>query len=239
MATVARAREERQAALARLDVFSALSDAEQSVVSKVARLRRYEKGRAVVAQGAVTDAAFGVVTGRLRVSLSRANGSGESTLTILGPGELFGELGLFQDGSRSARVTALEDARVLAISKPVFLSVLERSAAGSLALCRLLASRVRQLAQHLDEVTAMPVEQRLARKLVLLVERWGEPARGGLGIGLKLSQQELADLADTTRQTVNQCLARWRKAGIVASGTGRLVVSDLRRLEQCASGMGS
>jgi len=235
MAKTPGGRDQLRAALARLDVLSSLSAAQQDEVADVARLRHYGKGRVVVAQGATTEGAFGVVSGRVRVSISRANGV-DATLAILGAGELFGELGLFHDGTRSARVTTLEEASVLSINKTDVLRFLERSPAASLALCRLLASRVRQLAHHLDEVTAMPVEQRLARKLVLLTERWGERMAGGLGIGLTLSQRELAELADTSRQSANQCLTKWRRAGIVASTTKRVVVSDLGRLKRCAAG---
>jgi CRP-like cAMP-binding protein len=235
MAKVSGAREERRAALARLDVLSSLSDRDREALADVARLQRYAKGRVVVTQGAVTEAAFGVVSGRLRVSISRANGN-DATLAILGSGEIFGELGLFQDGSRSARVTAIEETLLLIIEKAECLRALERSSAASLALCRLLAARIRQLADHLDEVTAMPVEQRLARKLVVLAERWGEPLAGGVGIGLSLSQRELAELADTSRQSANQCLTKWRRAGIVGSTTKRVVISDLRRLQRCADG---
>ncbi|RYZ09098.1 MAG: Crp/Fnr family transcriptional regulator [Myxococcales bacterium] len=234
MATNGGAGEVRRAALARLEVFSSLTEAERGVVAQQARIRRFVKGRVVVRQGEAADATFGVITGRLRVSLSRANGS-EITLAILGPGELCGELGLFQDGSRSARISTLDDASLLVVNKANFLLILESSAAGSLALCRLLAARVRKLARHLDEVTAMPVEQRLARQLLILVDRWGEPAPGGVGISLQLSQQDFADLADTTRQSVNQCLARWRQSGIVTSTPGRVIVSDLRRLRDAAS----
>jgi CRP/FNR family cyclic AMP-dependent transcriptional regulator len=238
MPTGQRARDEKRAALARIEVFSALNDSERETVAEVAQLRRYGKGRALVTQGSVTDATFGIVTGRLRVSLSRADGS-EAALAILGPGELFGELGLFQDGSRSARVTALEDVCVLSIAKRELLRTLERSPAASLALCRLLASRVRGLADHFDEVTAMPVEQRLARRLVFLAERWGQSSRTGTHISLKLSQQELAELADTSRQTANKCFTKWRKAGILAATGSRLVISDRHRLEGCANGTGS
>lgn len=235
MATGPRRQDEKRAALARLDVFAAMNEAERAAVAELAQLRRYGKGRTVVTQGSETEATYGIVTGRLRVSLSRADGS-EATLSILGPGELFGELGLFQDGSRSARVTALEDVSVLSIGKADLLRTLERSPAASLALCRLLAWRVRQLAQHFEEVTAMPVEQRLARKLVFLAQRWGTPTSAGLAISLKLSQQELAELADTSRQTANKCFTKWRKAGILAVASGKLVIRDRRRLERCANG---
>jgi CRP/FNR family cyclic AMP-dependent transcriptional regulator len=222
MPTGRRARDEKHAALARLEVFSALSESERDAVAEVARLRRYGKGRALVTQGSVTEATFGIVTGRLRVSLSRADGS-EAALAILGPGQIFGELGLFQDGSRSARVTALEDVSVLSIGKSELLYILERSPAASLALCRLLASRVRQLARHFDEVTAMPVEQRLARKLVFLAQRWGQSSGAGTYISL---------------QSANKCFTKWRKLGILASTTSRLVIQDRRRLEGCANGIG-
>ena len=233
MATRPRERDQKRAAIGRLDVFSAFSDRELDGLAELAQLRRYTRGRTLVKQGDLTDAAFGIVSGRLRVSLSRADGS-EATLTLLGPGELVGELALFQDGSRSAHVTALEDACVLSIGKSTLLGALKRSPAASLALCRLLASRVRQLAQHFEEVTAVPVEQRLARKLVFLAARWGAPTTGGVGISLRLSQQELAELVDTSRQSANKCLTKWRRSGVLASSARTLVIRDLSALQRCA-----
>ncbi|HKO51367.1 MAG TPA: Crp/Fnr family transcriptional regulator [Polyangiaceae bacterium] len=233
MATRPRASDPKRAALRRLDVFSAFSDAELDSLAELAQLRRYARGRTLVKQGDLSEAAFGIVSGRLRVSLSRADGS-EATLTLLGPGELVGELGLFEAASRSAHVTALEDACVLTVGKSAFLGALKRSPAASLELCRLLASRVRQLAQHFEEVTAVPVEQRLARKLVFLAARWGAPTAGGVGLNLKLSQQELAELVDTSRQSANKCLSKWRSSGVLASSTRTLVIRDLSALQRCA-----
>jgi CRP-like cAMP-binding protein len=229
------ARDEKRAALERLEVFAALSEGERAALAQLARLQRFGKGRTLVAQGAVAEATFGIVNGRLKVALARADGS-DATLSILGPGELVGELGLFQDGTRSAQVTALEDVCVLTFPKPALLAFLELTPAASLALCRLLASRLRQLAEHFEAVTALPVEQRLARKLLLLAERWGEPTANGVGIGLPLSQQALAELADTSRQSANKCLNRWRKAGILLPSTRRLVVCDMKALRHWAAG---
>jgi CRP/FNR family transcriptional regulator len=224
----------KRAALGRLDVFSAFSDAELDSLCELAQLRHYARGRTLVRQGDLTDAAFGIVSGKLRVSLSRADGS-EATLTLLGQGELVGELALFQDGSRSAHVTALEDACVLTIGKSAFLGALKRSPAASLELCRLLASRVRQLAQHFEEVTAVPVEQRLARKLIFLAARWGAPTTGGVGISLTLSQQELAELVDTSRQSANKCLTKWRRAGVLATSARKMVILDVETLRRCGA----
>jgi CRP-like cAMP-binding protein len=228
-----RTRDSKRAALERLEIFSAFGDTELTALARVAQLRRYGKGRTLVVQGTHTEATFGIVSGRLRVSLGRANGS-EATLAILGPGELVGELGLFQDGSRSARVTAIEETCVVSVTKSDLLSALGRSPAASLALCRLLASRVRQLAQHFEEVTAMPVEQRLARKLVFLAARWGEPSARGVGISLNLSQEELAQLVDTSRQSANKCLMKWRRSGILASSTRHVLIRDVQALHLCA-----
>ncbi|MES1189072.1 MAG: Crp/Fnr family transcriptional regulator [Myxococcales bacterium] len=233
MPTRPRPQDQQRVAFERLEVFSAFGATELAALAPVAQVRRYAKGRTLVAQGALTETTFGIVSGRLRVSLSRANGS-DATLAILGPGELVGELGLFQNGSRSARVTAMEEVCVLSVPKSALLAALGRSPAASLALCRLLAARVRQLAQHFEEVTAMSVEQRLARKLVFLAGRWGEPTAGGIGIRLALSQQELAELVDTSRQSTNKCLMKWRKSGVLGSVTRRLVIRDLPALRLCA-----
>lgn len=233
MATGPRGREPKRAALARLTVLSALQGREREEAIEHARLLGCRGGKVLAVQGAHADSVFGVVSGSLKVTLARSDGS-EAILTLLGPGELVGELGLFQDGVRAARVTALEEGSVLALDKRVLLSLLQRSPAAALALAALIAARMRQLAQHFEEVTAMPVEQRMARKLLFLVERFGRPQDAGIGLGLKLSQAEIAQLADTTRQTANRWLAEWRRRGVVAVRGRGLYVSDVDYLRRIA-----
>jgi CRP-like cAMP-binding protein len=94
------------------------------------------------------------------------------------------------------------------------------------------------MAQHFEDVTAPSVQQRLARKLVRLAERRGRstPLREGVVIDVALSQQELAELAETSRQSVNRWLQAWRDRRIVGSVGRRLLVRDLDALRRIAAG---
>jgi len=174
-----------------------------------------------------------VAAGKLKVVAPR-NGGRDATLHILGPGDVFGEVALFQPGGRTARVAAIEESVLMVIDHRDFLDLLSRSAELSRRLLALLAARLKNTIQHFDETTSLEAPQRLARKILLLAEQLGVPEGGGIVLTLRLSQTELGELVDSTRQTVNRLLRAWQEAGIVDTTGGRLVVRDMAALRAAA-----
>lgn len=216
-----------------IPLFAPLSDDDLEALQ--ATELRAKRGTIVVAQGTAADALYVVLSGSLRVSLIRGDG-GEAVLGLMGPGELFGELGMFRDDTRSAQVRATEGTTLLVIKRRAFREVLGRSAPLAVGVCELLAARVRSLTRHFDEVTGAPVERRLARKLLSLAERFGRLEGEAVRLELRLSQEELGRLAETSRQSVNRLLQEWKSAGLIGEQGRRLVLLQVRALRAIAEG---
>jgi CRP-like cAMP-binding protein len=125
---------------------------------------------------------------------------------------------------------------VARIDAAAFERALSQSSLLARRLLGVLAARLLAATEHHEEVLRDEVASRLARKLLLLAARFGGKADGGVAVSLRLSQQDLADLADTSRQTVNKLLRGWGRQGWVGRHDGRLVIHDLAALRAlCAT----
>jgi CRP/FNR family cyclic AMP-dependent transcriptional regulator len=225
--------ERLRAALAAIPLFAALEPGDLRRISGCARTERVQAADIVIERGAPADALYAVAAGKLKVVAPRHAGR-DATLHILGPGDVFGEVALFDTEGRTARVTAIEESVLLVIDRREFVDLLSRSPELSRRLLSLMANRIKNTIAHFDATTSLDVPQRLARKLLFLAEHYGVREGTGVAITLKLSQSELGDLVDSTRQSVNRELRRWNEAGILAMDDGRIVVVDAAALRGIA-----
>ncbi len=216
--------------LAAIPLLSSLAEADMQRLAGCARTQRVPAGHVIIERGDPPEALFAVVTGKLKVVAPRSAGR-DATLHILGPGDVFGEVALFHADGRTARVTAIEASVLLVVDRRDFMDLLARSSELSARMLSLMAARLRNTIAHFDATTSLDVPARLARKLLLLAEDFGVRDGKRIVLALKLSQSELGDLVDSSRQTVNRELRRWREEGIVTTEGGRLVVLDLQRLQ--------
>jgi CRP/FNR family transcriptional regulator, cyclic AMP receptor protein len=188
----------------------------------------------VIERGDPAQALFAIERGKLKVVAPRPGGR-DATLQILGPGDVFGEVALFQEQGRTARVTALEDAVLLVLDRRDFMQLVQRRSELATRVLTLMARRLHDTIAHLDATTSLEVAQRLARKLLSLGELFGaRDAAGHISVLLSLSQSELAELVDSSRQTVNRLLREWRGRGVLRMDGGRLVLMDLDALRALA-----
>jgi CRP/FNR family cyclic AMP-dependent transcriptional regulator len=222
-------------ALAEVPLFAGVEAPVLSAMARHARVLERKKRQAVIRQGAPADAVYGVVRGYLKIALENADGSSAS-LSVLGPGDIFGEIGVLGGVARSAALVALEDAVLLSIPGAVFLEALGRSAALGLALSRLLAERLRITGEHFSHVTMLPAPARFAQRLLLLIERFGRAAAAGTVLDVPLTQLDLAELAQLSRQRTNQLLQELKRREVLAWEGRRLVVLDVERLRGVAAG---
>jgi CRP-like cAMP-binding protein len=219
--------------LAGIPLLSGLAEADMQRIAQCTRTQRVLAGQVIIERGDPPGALFVVATGKLKVVAPRSEGR-NATLHILGPGDVFGEVALFHADGRTARVTAIEESVLLVVDRRDFMDLLARSNELSTRMLTLMASRLSSTIAHFDATTSLDVPARLARKLLLLVEDFGVPDGKRFVLTLKLSQSELGDLVDSSRQTVNRELRRWHDEGIVTTEEGRLVVLDLARLKAVA-----
>lgn len=224
-----------RAVLQTIPLLTKLGEKDELRIAACARMQRVAAGEIIVERGDPPGALFAVATGKLKVGAPR-HGARDATLHILGPGDVFGEVALFQPGGRTARVTAIEESVLMVIDHRDFLDLLSSSAELSRRMLSLLAERLNHTIQHFDATTSLDAPRRLAKKILLLAEHFGAPGRKGVALTLKLSQAELGELADSTRQTVNRLLRAWHDAGILETEDGRLVVLDTNALRAVADG---
>lgn len=225
-------------AVAVFDAFHLLAAEPRRALASSARVVIARAGTPIIAESARPESVYGIVQGRLRVSHEHAGGH-RSTLSILGPGELCGELAVLASTQRSAEIMAIEDSVVLQVPGEAFIAALESSPRASLALARMLARRLQKLGEHLRQRTALDAEARLAHKLLFLAKRFGVNDRTTIVIDVRLTQQDLAELCDLSRQRVNVLLGRLARAGVVEHRRARMVVRDVAALGRWARDPGS
>ncbi|HKU41529.1 MAG TPA: Crp/Fnr family transcriptional regulator [Polyangiales bacterium] len=223
--------------LSRIWLFSEMSEAEIGLLAQIAQRRRYEARRVIVRQGDADGDLFAVLRGHLKVSACDRHGH-EIVMSLMQPGEVFGEIGLLDgEGGRSATVTSLDSCELLVIRRADFLLVLRRSPSIASSLLTVLARRVRRLTDRAQDSAFLDVKSRLAKRLVDLADQFGTPlGPRQVALRVRLSQQELGDMVQATRESVNKCLREWAREGIIQRNGRQLVIEDRQRLGALAAG---
>jgi CRP-like cAMP-binding protein len=200
-------------------IFAGLPSADVEEVLAAARRRTFAKGEVVFHDGDPGDSLHLVVKGRFAVRVMTPVGD-IATLVIRGPGESFGEMALVEpEAHRSATVQALEPAETLALAYSRLGSL--RPAVDRM-LVVLLADQLRRHNRLLLDAFYVPAERRVLRRLL------------ELGETIELTQEELAQLAGTSRATVNRVLREEEKRGALRLDRGRVTVVDAETLRRRA-----
>ncbi len=210
-----------------------LSPDQRAQLLNSARPRRFAGEEVLVHEGDPADSVHLIGSGRLAVRVSTPGGE-VVTLTILTPGDYFGELSLLRDKAarrRTATVVALEPAETLSLSAAAFHAVCDRHPKVERLVVSLLAERVEELSQRLLEALYVGVDRRVYRRLVDLAGIYGGLEASAM---IPLRQDHLADLAGATRPTVNQVLQKLATQGVVALHRGRIEVLDVAALRRRA-----
>lgn len=199
--------------LASLPLFDGLSSLELEQVNAVLRSTKFPAGATVMTADQPGEVAYLVLTGTLRVSNLRADGS-EVVLALLGPGEIVGELSLIDRATRSANVTTIEPSTLLWFDRSSYGRFRTSIPRISDNLVVLLARRLRLANTQIQALATLDVQGRVARQLLALADVYGAAATGGgTLIDVRLTQSDLAALCGATRVRVNQALGTFKKLG--------------------------
>lgn len=212
-------------------LLQALPDEERRELLASARRRRFARREVLFHAGDTGDSVHLIVSGLVAVYVTTPLGN-TAILGLLGPGEAVGELALLTANTeRTATAIALEPAETLAIRRDVFHAARERHRDVDRMLLEVLSDRVRILNQQLVDAYFEPAEKRLARCLVSLP---GHTAAPGEARVVRLTQEQIAGLAGTSRATANRVLREFEEAGVVGLARGRVTILDPGRLEHLA-----
>jgi CRP-like cAMP-binding protein len=215
----------------RAPLFTALDDAAATTLRESMTQVKITKGHTLFKEGDAGDRLFVVVEGKLKLGTSSGDGR-ENLLSILGPGDMFGELSLFDPGPRTATATAVTDSRVLALANDQVIGWVTAHPQVSLQLLKRLARRLRRTNEVLADLVFADVPGRVAKAIMDLGERFGTKKDDGLHVNHELTQEELAQLVGASRETVNKALADFAGRGWVRLEPRAVVVLDYDRLSK-------
>ena len=209
-----------------------LPDETRRDMLKRARRRRFRRGEVVFHEGDPGDALHLVERGHLVVQRSTPLGD-VATLVALGPGDVFGELAVVAPAPRNATVMAVEPAETLAVHRDLF-EELRRSNSGlDRLLVGVLSAEVRRLSALLVEALYVPADKRVYLRLLDLARLFAVEGRNG-PIAIPLTQEQLAQMAGTSRPTANRLLRAAEKEGTIRMTRGRIEVVDLEAIARHA-----
>src|SRR3954451_6224168 len=191
------------------------------------------RGETIFHEGDQGDRLYVIVEGKIK--LGRTSGDGrENLLAILGPGEMFGELSLFDPGPRTATATSVGDTRLIGLGKAAFEPWLLEHPEVAQTLLQALARRLRRTNETLADLVFTDVPGRVAKALLDLSTRFGRPTDDGILVAHELTQEELAQLVGASRETVNKALADFATRGWLRLEGRAVVLLDVERLRKRA-----
>lgn len=216
--------------LKKVPLFAEFGDEELGAVAALVQTRRFAKHAVLVYEGDPGDALYIVVKGNVAVTRLSNEGK-ESILSILKEGDFFGEMGVLDASPRSATIKALGEVEVAILSRRDFLDMLARSAQMSLRLVLTLSARLRATNQAIQAASYQDIRTRLASLLLNLEKNFGERVEGGTRLTLRLTNQEMANMIGTTRETVNRMLNRFWDEKLIDMRTANVVITEHDKLQ--------
>ena len=213
---------------------AALTQDDARELRALGRIRRYAAGDALFHQGDDPGGVRILVEGRVKVVSVTATGR-EVILAFRGPGDIVGEIGAIAGSARSCAVRALEPVETLAVGDREFRTFLNSHASAAMNLVLMLIERLQSADEARMEFAAHDVVGRVARRLVELSERFGEPCEEGVQISLALSQDELAAWTASSREAVAKAMRLLRELGWIQTRRRRIVICDPVALQRYAA----
>jgi CRP/FNR family transcriptional regulator len=221
--------EDTVALLRRVPLFDALGEPDLERLAEVAVPRRFEAGEVVLREGDDSDTCYIVRTGRARAVRVHPDGR-MIALANFGPGDIFGELAMFDNERRSATVETLEETETIAILGPDMRRVIREQPEIAIQLLSGLARRLRDTNDRLARQSFQTVQSRVAAVLGEITRRAEPEAEGDVLV--TATQAELAQLAGSSRESASRFLAELERQGIITQGRGKLIVHDVGALDR-------
>jgi len=213
--------------LKRSSIFSGLSDDELAALAELAFEYSFMPDQFVFWDGDAPERFYVITEGSVKVVKHSSLGK-EFIIAFFGPGEMFGEVAVFENKSYPASAQAVARTRVLGISREDFLAFLTDRPQVALRIINVLGGRLRDAQGRLRDLAGERVEQRIAAVLVMLSSKLGDT--------LPFTRQEIADMAGTTTETTIRVMGQLRSRGITRSIRGKVTIIDAEKLRLLSEG---
>ncbi len=211
------------AVLRRVPLFESLEHDELAGLASVTRLQKFARNVLVILAEDQGDSFFIIQSGKVKVSVTGADGR-EIILSLLGPGEFFGELSLLDGHPRSADVTTVDGTVLLVIRRRDFLRVIDEHPVIPTHLMVTLASRLRKSDRQVAGLALLGIAERISSVLLTVAEEQGERTEEGIVIKKRPTHQVLASMAGTARETVTRVMKRLADEGYIRTDGRKLII---------------
>ena len=211
--------------LADIELFAGLTPTQLDWVAQRAHRRGFEAGRNVMTIDQPGEAVYIILHGTVKIHIEQ--GERDVIISILGAGDLLGEMSLIDSIGRSASAVTLENSLMLWMDKVTFNYILDNFPPVARNLVRILSSRVRLSDQLIQALATLDVNGRVARQLLAFAEKYGREKDGAMQIRIVLTQGDIADLVGASRKRVNQTMVLFKEQGLIdTDAEGRIAVKD-------------
>jgi CRP/FNR family transcriptional regulator, cyclic AMP receptor protein len=222
--------EETAELLRRVPVFEGLSPSDLAHVAQVAVPRRFDSHHVIFREGDDSDTCYVVRNGHARAIREHVDGR-QITLATFGPGDIFGELAMFDSERRSATVEAIDDLDTVAVLGSDMRRLMRLHPDIAVELVIALAARLRAANERLARQSFQTVQSRVASVLFQLVQETRGEGAEAQDVEITATQSDLAQLAGSSRESASRFLAVLERAGVITQGRGRLIVHEPSALE--------
>jgi CRP/FNR family cyclic AMP-dependent transcriptional regulator len=211
--------------LSDIKLFEGLTPTQLDWVAQHAHRRAFSVGKNVMVIEQPGEAVYVILHGTVKVYTEQ--GGRDAILSILGSGDVIGEMSLIDSVGRSANVVTLEDSLMLWMDRVSFYYMLDNFPPIARNLVKILSARVRLSDQMIQSLSTLDVNGRVARQLLAFAERYGQEANGTLKIRIALTQSDIADLVGASRKRVNQTMVLFKEQGLANTDVdGRIIIQD-------------
>lgn len=211
--------------LRNVPIFADLEEKELDKIAKLGTRQKYKKGNIVVLERESGAALFVIISGKVKVVRTDAEGR-EVILSMFGPGEFFGEMALLDGMARSASVVAISKAELFMIHRRDFLELLHQFPSIGVALLSELAMRLRKADMQIKSLSLKDAAGRVANVLLILADDIGVFRKGRVEIDDLPLQQDVANMAGTSRETVSRMLHQFVREGSIQLKGNQLIIND-------------
>ncbi|GAB4368948.1 MAG: Crp/Fnr family transcriptional regulator [Calditrichia bacterium] len=220
--------------LKNIPLFSELSDKDLKKISQVASKQHYHKDNLILIEEEVGSTMFVILSGRVKISRISDDGR-EVILSILSDGDFFGEMSLLDGHTRSANVTAIENSELLVIRREEFLQMLQDYPQIAINLLKELAQRIRKSDEQIKSLSLQDATGRVASTLLRIAEDSGVFRKGQVEIMELPLQQDLANMAGTSRETISRVIKSLCMQGYLKKESGRIIILDYEKFKSIFS----
>jgi CRP/FNR family transcriptional regulator, cyclic AMP receptor protein len=217
--------------LRRAPLFQALDDDGAAALQAGVTVVELSRGERLFEEGASGNQLYVVLDGKIKLTRAAADGR-ENLLSVVGPGEMFGELSLFDPRPRTASAIAVTDSRLGALAHDDLRNWLTGRPDVALHLLQALAQRLRRANDVMADLVFTDVPGRVAKALLDLADRFGAVRDEGLQVNHDLTQEELAQLVGASRETVNKALADFAARGWLQLSAKSVLLIEPDRLRK-------